>query len=634
MAVHGSLAPGLSYETYDTSPGGIAAIRTDVAGFVGIAERGPMGTPVRVESWVQFQSTFGGLIAAGHLAYVVRAFFANGGRRCHVVRVAAATATPAKVQLVTTGIAPVRPRLAFTATSPGTWGDRIEVGLHATSPASTISRPGAQPPDRLASDVEGLAGFAPGALVRVFQAGRLALRVVTEVDPVARRLTWDIALDAAFDLRLPLSFETCELSVTIAVDGRIQELFPRLSLVTTHARYLRDMLVTSSKLVTVEDFDALTPGVRSASASSDLPPSDHLRLASGADGLAALSPLDFTGDASSDDRWGLRALEVIDEVSIVAVPDIMVRPVMVPVHAPPPPSEVDPCLPACPEPATALTPAVLPGEQPPDFTVGDILEVQRGLVAHCEQLADRVALLDPPPGGGLSGAASPAELVMWRQGFDSSYAALYYPSLVVDDPLDLNRTGVRTVPPCGHVAGLCARTDLDPDKGVHVAPANRPLDDVWDVTVPIAAELQAELNPLGINCIRVLPGRGVRVYGARTVSSDPLWRFLNVRRLLSMVEKAVRIALQWTVFESNDAYLRQLVRLGVSGLLRGLWARGALAGASAEQAFYVTCDASNNLPGAVDAGQLLAEVGVAPTLPAEFVVFRVGRTQDALEVIR
>lgn len=188
---------------------------------------------------------------------------------------------------------------------------------------------------------------------------------------------------------------------------------------------------------------------------------------------------------------------------------------------------------------------------------------------------------------------------------------------------------IRSIPPSGHAAGVYAHTDLT--LGVHKAPANLALEWAQDVTFPIDAARQGILNPLGINCIRSFAGRGLRIYGARTVSSNPRWRYVNVRRLLMMIEEAVRDSIQWSVFEPDNFYLRQLLGLAISGFLEALWGKGALAGATPGEAFYVKCDDSNNPPSVTALGQVIVEVGVAPSIPAEFVVFRIGRTDNTLK---
>jgi phage tail sheath protein FI len=180
------------------------------------------------------------------------------------------------------------------------------------------------------------------------------------------------------------------------------------------------------------------------------------------------------------------------------------------------------------------------------------------------------------------------------------------------------------------VAGQIAGTDWTP--GVFKAPANAPMAWVQDVTVPLDDAMHGVLNDEGVDAIRAIPGRGIRIMGARTVSSDTDWRFINVRRLMMMIEKAILVSTQWAVFEPNDVHTRAKLRLSLTSFLIALWRRGALMGDTPAAGFYVTCDATNNPPEAVDQGRLLAEVGVAPSQPFEFVVLRVGRKDNEFQV--
>jgi hypothetical protein len=255
------------------------------------------------------------------------------------------------------------------------------------------------------------------------------------------------------------------------------------------------------------------------------------------------------------------------------------------------------------------------------------------MIEHCELQKDRVAILDAPVRPGRGEPLRLAEILAWRSRFESErgFGALYYPWIKVIDPLRIAGGPVRAVPPCGHVAGLFARSDFS--AGVHKAPANAELFSAEDVTVEVSDEGQAILNPEGINCLRAFPGRGIRVYGARTLSGNPDWRYVNVRRLLLMIEEAVDEATQWAVFAPHDFNLRQTLVLSVSGFLETIWRQGAVVGATPAEAFFVKCDETTNPPEIVNQGKLIAEVGVAPTKPAEFIVFRVGRTLEEFEIV-
>ena len=201
--------------------------------------------------------------------------------------------------------------------------------------------------------------------------------------------------------------------------------------------------------------------------------------------------------------------------------------------------------------------------------------------------------------------------------------------LVVSDPLDPGG-GQRAVPPCGHVAGGYAATDLA--SGVHRAPANRRVSWALAASADVDAARHGVLNDAGVDVLRAVGSRGLRMLGARTLCSDPDWRFVPVRRLVSMVEKALEVALQWAVFEPNGVLTRARATMTVTIFLLGLHEAGMLAGATAEESFYVRCDLDNNPPDQADLGLLVVEVGIAPVRPFEFVVVRVGRVHDSLEL--
>ncbi len=237
--------------------------------------------------------------------------------------------------------------------------------------------------------------------------------------------------------------------------------------------------------------------------------------------------------------------------------------------------------------------------------------VQDALLSHCETRKDRFAILDSPEmiTGGVDKLPKPR---------DSKYGAYYFPWIQVYDP----DKGNIFVPPSGHIAGVYSRTDSE--RGVHKAPANEIVRGALGLKYNVSKGEQDLLNPKGINAIRFLNG-GIRIWGARTLSSDPSWRYINVRRLFIMVESSIERATQWVVFEPNDHRLWKRVQRTISSFLTLLWRNGALMGVSPEQAFYVKCDDETNPPEVIDAGQLVVEIGLAPSKPAEFVIFRIGQ---------
>ncbi|MFW6599998.1 phage tail sheath family protein [Propionibacteriaceae bacterium Y2011] len=293
---------------------------------------------------------------------------------------------------------------------------------------------------------------------------------------------------------------------------------------------------------------------------------------------------------SEAERTGYEGLSIADNVTIVAIPDL-------------------------------VTVATRPDRS---FDVETFLGFQGQLVDWCAASGKRMAVLDPPPG------MSATMAVEWRQRLakDSPFAAAYYPNVVVPNRAASAATGERfiTVPPSGHMAGVWARTDAT--RGVWKAPANEEIRGITGLENPITDGEQAELNPIGVNCLRSFGAGGMRVWGARTLSlTDPSWRYVNVRRLFNFVEESIRLGTQWAVFEPNDRSLWQRVKRNITAFLRGLWMQGALVGATAEQAFYVLCDETNNPPSSVDEGKLVVEIGLCPSKPAEFVIFRIAQWQ-------
>jgi phage tail sheath protein FI len=307
-------------------------------------------------------------------------------------------------------------------------------------------------------------------------------------------------------------------------------------------------------------------------------------LATAASALPAVKPTDFIGEAAA--RTGIMGLEVADTVTMVCVPDLM----------------------------AAFQAGKLSDE--------GVRAVQTAMMNHCEAMRDRVAIIDCPPD------LSPQEIREWRMnvaGYDSKYAAMYYPWIRVADPS--GELDSIAVPPSGHMAGVWARSDSE--RGVHKAPANEIVRGALGLDFQVSRNEQDTLNPIGVNCIRAFPGRGIRAWGARTLSSDPAWRYLNVRRLFNYVEKSIDGGTQWVVFEPNDFDLWGRVRRNVGAFLTRLWADGALFGASANDAFFVKCDAELNTEEVRDAGQLIVEIGIAPVKPAEFVIFRISQYSPA-----
>jgi phage tail sheath protein FI len=293
-------------------------------------------------------------------------------------------------------------------------------------------------------------------------------------------------------------------------------------------------------------------------------------------GLPAAKTTDFSGDI--EERSGVEGLQIHDNVTIVCAPDLM---------------------------------SLYKAGQLDDDGLKD---VQLAMIDHCENSPNRMTILDPPPG------LKPQQLADWRtkMNYDSRFATMYYPWIKVAGPdgKDIE------VPPCGHMAGIWARTDAT--RGVHKAPANEIVRGSTGAVLQVTKGEQQLLNlePVQVNCIRSFPGYGLRVWGARTLSSDAQWRYIPVRRLFNMVEESIDRGTRWVVFEPNDEELWASIRRDIGAFLTGVWRSGALFGKTTADAFFVKCDAQLNPPDQRDRGYLVVDIGMAPVKPAEFVVFR------------
>jgi hypothetical protein len=463
------------------------------------------------------------------------------------------------------------------------------------------------------------------------------------------RLPYDAPL-AGIDRSAPLVVETVEYRIVANENGRPVAVCDRLSLVPESDRYGPRVLgpvrapvdaVTRTSTwappqpLLVDELRA--PDLLALPADLVLPTVSLVKLDGGQNGLGPLRPYDFFGEpvAPDDDDVaaavkvrGIRTFEAIPEISLLAAPDALVRPEELNPIVPPPGCVPDPCLDPPAEPVTSYP--VDASDQPPIFTDTQVFQIQVQLVDQCERLRYRFALLDPPYASATDAATGLRAVLDWRARFDTSYAALNYPWLGVLDPLVPSGGAVRLVPPSGHVTGGYAATDIE--SGVHRAAANRRVNWALRASADVDEERHGVLNDAGVNAIRTVGGRGLRVQGARTVCSDPDWRYVPVRRLMSMIEKALEIALQWAVFEPNGVLTRARATMSVTMFLLGLHEAGMLAGATPDESFTVQCDSGNNPSELTDLGELLAEVGVAPVVPFEFIIVRVGKVSDSLVV--
>jgi phage tail sheath protein FI len=537
------LSPGVYVEEVASGSRPIEGVGTSVAAFVGLAPGGPLNEPTLVTNWSQYVAAFGEFTEGYYLAHAVYGFFNNGGSAAYVVRVGG---SPGGAPLDGAG------GPASTAGPGGTAGARDRAGARGAGAPAALE---AGEPHRLGAFT--VAALAPGA------DGPLTVEVTHPAE------------EGAAD-RFTLAVKDGDATV---------ESFDVTARKGGGRSYVVTQVKERSKLITVAE---AAPGGQLARPDAQTvtlaAPAGSAAPASPAGGAAAEAeahpgPAHYLGDSA--DRTGFGGLEAVDEISMVAVPDLMAA------------------------------------YQRGAIDLENVKAVQLGLIAHCELMGDRVAVIDPPPG------LNARQVRVWRQetaGYDSKYAALYYPWITSFDP-SAGRSVL--VPPSGHVAGIWARNDSE--RGVHKAPANEVVRGAVDLETQITRGEQDLLNPIGVNCIRSFPGRGIRVWGARTLSSDPAWRYLNIRRYFNYLEESILIGTQWVVFEPNDHALWARIRRNISAFLVNEWRAGALFGRRAEEAFYVKCDEETNPPESVDVGRVVCEIGIAPVKPAEFVIFRLAQ---------
>lgn len=407
---------------------------------------------------------------------------------------------------------------------------------------------------------------------------------VTSVKPdadVTVEITTDEVADDAPDGPAPFT-------LTVFENGKqVGDSLPGLTLGTGKTN-VATAVAADTKLSEVIEVEVLLDADTDVSAQLELVRPGAYDLEKAAPTPVAVNGRKFAGSETA--RAGINGLAVAEDVTMVIVPDLVT---------------------AC-------------SKEDGSFDLGLWKAVQTSLISHCEQNGNRMAILDSPPG------MSPQQIKEWRSEtamYDSAYAALYYPWVKVENPTGKEGETEILLPPSGHIAGVWARTD--DTRGVWKAPANDTMRGVLDIERNVTQNEQSLLNPIGINCIRPFGTRGIRIWGARTLASDTDWNYINVRRLFNMVESTILEGTQFAVFEPNDVTLWEGVNRTVSGFLRGLWSAGALFGNSADEAFYVKCDAETNPPESIDAGMLVVEVGIAPVKPAEFVVFRISQKKQS-----
>ena len=549
------LSPGVYVEEYDNSPRSIEGVGTSTAGFVGLAEKGPLeGAPLLVTSMKSFRQQFGGFLsefAYGEyrfLANSVEQFFDNGGTRCYVMRVAPADAKSAAAKK---GI------LSVTAKNPGAWGNKVQVIL-ATSKKYKMQLVEKTATGYKAKNTD---GFREGDVVE-FEGKFYTIKTIYD-----KEITFDAelpknAVDTDIIPKNLLYLVNFDVSVRYGDDV---ENYAELSLNPSSPKYAASRLA-GSEIISVE----ITPPKAASNPVTEIlgkgVTDGVFFLEGGSDGsVAKVNAGTFIGeDNGPGKRSGIQAFLENNTVSMMAIPGVTIPEVVV------------------------------------------------SLVGHCENTRSRFAVLDMP-----KEMYKTADLIGYRQMVDSTYCAMYHPWIQV---FDRSSSKADFIPPSGAVMGVYSRTDIA--RGVHKAPANEVVF-CTGLSVNYTKDEQDILNPEGINLIRNLPGQGIRIWGARTASSNAAFKYVNVRRLFIFVEESIKANTNWVVFEPNDPALWQRVHQTISGFLDGLFRNGMLAGGSAAESYFVEIGPSTMSRDDIMNGRLICNVGIAPSRPAEFVIFRV-----------
>jgi hypothetical protein len=583
------LAPGVFVEETSFRAKSIEGVGTSTTAFVGMTARGPISlspsdpTPPLLTSFGDFERYYGGVddirvganLVRNHVALAAYAYFNNGGGRLYVARIPGAGGGA----VASSGNLKANTTVKLKSRYPGSGGTLPNGSANYRVLISEEARP----------TTKKLALLQPkGTTVRV------DVPATVQTDPPVRHY-----FTAGIDPSDPPSSGTPSVFQSLGADGELMVVTigievtdasgtiyeaGGLGLHPQHPRYIGTIMganpprksdLLSNPVVIDIDNSVDHKALREALLDGAVGGVRTADLSNGSVGTAAPAVASY--------QAALTSLLALEDISIIAAPG----------------SSAD---------------------------ENNAAAINLALIANAEsRRAYRIAVLDTPE------AQDIAEVRAFKSILDSKYAALYYPWIRVSNPAaetdPLQPTEI-DVPPSGAVCGIYARSDIE--RGVWKAPANETVRGALDLQRDVRFGEQEVLNPLGINCIRKLPNRGIRVWGARTLSSDPEWKYVNIRRYFIYLEASIDRGTQWAVFEPNGEALWANVRTTVSDFLYNEWMNGALLGGTPKEAFFVRCDRSTMTQNDLDNGRLVCQVGVAAIKPAEFVIFKIGqKTADA-----
>lgn len=615
------LAPGVFVEETSFRQKSIAGVRTNTTGFVGPCRFGPIdGEPSLLTSYTEFERIYGGLdqlnfdgqeTRHNYLAQAVRAYFAEGGTRIYIARIfLPRSGSDGIARWDSTGALPVgspRNSLELSARYPGAAGELTitftfnrgqnilgfdthdkpqlqgvnhqEVVWAQTAAEAKTSHPAA-------GQFYWVQALENTIRLRNNDADNADTSDIVTLDALAKvhLITITVSVSAMGQFGDELIWE--DLTFDPAHPNSLFNLFAAKPTRNSTALYV-PLVFESDANNGAKVADALaqlgnvvdgTPVALSLDNDNVLTRSVRMQLSGGNDGLQPTANKYEGNESAIGLKSGLLAFEDLGDISIVAAP------------------------------------GSTRGFTKEGGNITNVEPVMHQLIAHCERMRYRVAVLDSIDG------QAPSEVRKMRSKFDTSHAALYYPWIRILDPI--TNTEIFN-PPSGHIAGIYARNDIE--RGVHKSPANVVVRLATGLELLLTKGQQEVLNPEGINCLRFFDGRGFRVWGGRTTSSSAEWKYLSVRRYFVYLERSIEMGTQWAVFEPNGERLWANIRNTIEDFLTDEWKADHMVGTTPEEAFFVRCDRTTMSQNDLDNGRLICLIGVAFLKPAEFVIFRIGQ---------
>ena len=616
--------PGVYIESAPKKIEPIKIFKRCLVGFIGLAEMGPLHEPVKITHFQEFLDIFGGFTDYAYLAHAIFGFFNCGGKECIVVRTAHQGKSPEKSDT------PIQPLLEFdtieskdaaipdknaackaflvvkntkgidslkiNAGTEGMWGDKIRIKLWYASEVTTrvITQ---VPVGSNTIEVQSTEDMIPGDCICIYGKDKKEYKRIAGIKgntiQTATPFEQDYKVESHHSLLQSELNEVehgqiyCEkiLINLLVLYEKSSEEYLYCSLNPKDSDYFINNVNNQSQLIEIEELnnkgkEGIIPGEVY-----------FVNLNYGRNGILGLTPADFIGYFKGHKSYkGIGVFEAFDDIAVIVCPDLL------------------------------IFQELIYRQDERKEALNAIFAVQGAMIDQCEKLANRFAILDSPV------LPDTIDLLKWRDRFDARYAALYYPRIEMINPEDPRGLSSILIPPSGHIAGSYA--DFDLKEGIFRAPANKFISGIVGVERIIDNEEYEIFYPKGINCMKYVPGRGVKVWGARTLSSNPAWRYINIRRTFNVIRHAIKNGAGWAVFEPNTAGLRKRLIRHISAFLLDLWRKGYMMGNIPEDGFYVKCDNELNPPEDVDKGIIRMEVGISIARPAEFLVVKLTANKE------